>query len=103
MPNPGLNRPVTSVSALGSAPGAELLANHDELADVVGGVVGDEQQLADVRLAIAVRDLREQVDGLVVGEGFERRAVLAKRGDAVIPRGVATAARPSSASSRRAR
>lgn len=31
------------------------------MAAVVGGVVGDEQDLAEVTLAVAVRNLRQQV------------------------------------------
>jgi hypothetical protein len=36
--------------ALGSAPRAELLTHRDQLAEVVGVVVRDEEQLAEVRL-----------------------------------------------------
>src|SRR5687767_13072360 len=52
-------------------------------------MVGDEQELADVRLSGAVRDLREQVDRFVDRERLECRAILAERGDRVIPRLVA--------------
>src|SRR4051812_37432378 len=62
-------------TTLGSAPRAELLANRHELTEMVGVVIGDEQDLADVRLPITVRDLREQIDRLVLGERFECGAV----------------------------
>src|SRR5438876_677549 len=44
-----------------SLPGAEQAADDDELADVVGVVVGQEQHFAQEGLPLAVRDAGEQV------------------------------------------
>src|SRR4051812_17605565 len=83
-------RAVTAVDSrfptLGVAPCSQLPPNGHELPNVVRGVVGDEEDLADVCLAIAVRDLREQIDGLIHRERLERRAILTKRADRIFPR-----------------
>lgn len=44
-----------------SLPGSQRLPHHDQLADVIGVVVGNEQGLTQQRLSGAVRNGREQV------------------------------------------
>src|SRR5688500_594034 len=52
----------------GLLPVPEEASHQHHLADVVGVVVRDQEQLAEVRLAGALRNPREHVDGLVCGQ-----------------------------------
>ena len=45
----------------GLGPTGEEAADEDELADVVGIVVGEQESLAEERLVIGVRDGREEI------------------------------------------
>jgi hypothetical protein len=50
---------------------------------VIGRVVGDQQDLPQVRLAVAMRDLRREVDVGVRGQALECRAVLSIEAEAI--------------------
>ena len=65
---------------LRARPGAEQPAHHDQLAHVVGGVVDDQQDLAQVGLTGAVRDRGQQMDVPVRGEALQRPAIAAVAG-----------------------
>jgi gluconate 2-dehydrogenase gamma chain len=63
------------------APDAQLPSERDNLADMIGSVVGDEQQLAQVGLARAMRDRGDEIDLRVRRQPLERLAILADRRD----------------------
>ena len=46
----------------GLGPAGEETADKDELADVVGVVVSEQESLAEERLVVGVRDGREEID-----------------------------------------
>src|SRR5438034_761404 len=78
-------------------PRAEEPPHRNELADVIRVVIEHEYQLAQIRLARAVRDLREQIHLRVGGQPLQRSQIAAKRRDAGVPRraiGRRLAARP---------
>src|SRR3954452_17387813 len=64
---------------LGGAPRAQLLSHGHQLPQMIRVMVGHEQDLAKVRLAVAVRDLREQLDRLVHRQRFHCCTILTKR------------------------
>src|SRR5207244_5675030 len=66
-------------------PVAEALPNQHQLTDVVGVVIGHQEQLAQVCLSLAVGDAREEVDGGVFGQLLQGVAVAAERGQAFRP------------------
>lgn len=69
----------------GLFPCAEELADEDELADVVGVVVGGEQGLSQEGLAVAVGDFGVEVVGLIGDEGDEGLEVIAEGADGLVP------------------
>src|SRR5262249_62071450 len=69
----------------GLGPTGEEAADEDELADVVGVVVGEQESLAEERLVIGVSDGREEIGGSVFDFGGEFFQVSAKGADAFVP------------------
>src|SRR5262245_9036417 len=66
-------------------PRAERAAEHDQLAQVIGVVVGDQERLAENRLPIPVRDAGEQVRPGVGDQGLHGRKVGSEPGDTPVP------------------
>src|SRR5512146_2802238 len=66
-------------------PVPERSSRVHELSHVIRRVIGDEQQLAQVRLPLAVWDGREQVDGRVRRESLDRGEIILVRGEAAVP------------------
>ena len=66
-------------------PDAEQLAHEDELTDVIGGVIGDEHELAKIRLPGPVRDRGGKIDALVCGNALQRPTIATELGDALLP------------------
>jgi hypothetical protein len=66
-------------------PGAEEAAEEDELAEMVGGVVGDEEGFAEEVLAFAPPEGFIEVGAGVLDEGFEVFEVGVDRGDGLVP------------------
>ena len=59
-------------------PDAKAPAERDDLADVIRVVVGDQQNLAQVRLTGAVRNGRVQIDLRAHREALQRRPIAAE-------------------------
>ncbi len=68
-----------------SAPGAEQAPHRDQLPDVIGIVVGHQEQLPQEGLPAAVRDRGEQVGGGVERQGPKRLAVAAETVEGLVP------------------
>ena len=66
-------------------PGAEETAEDDEFAEVVGGVVGDEQGFAEKVLAVAPAEGFVEVGFGVFDEGDEVLEIGVDRGDGLVP------------------
>ncbi len=69
-------------------PVAEEAAQGDDLTDVVGVVIGDQQSLAQQRLAVAPGELDEEVARRILNQVAHRLEVPAKSLDAGLPRAV---------------
>ena len=68
-----------------SGPGGEEAADEDELAEVVGVVIGEEQGFVQQGLVVGVRDGGEEIGGRIFDFGGELLAVGAKGSDAFFP------------------
>jgi hypothetical protein len=66
-------------------PGAEEAAENDEFAEVVGGVVGEEESFAEEILAIAPPEGFEEVGVWTFDEGEELFEVAMDGGDGFVP------------------
>ncbi len=66
-------------------PCAEKAAQNDEFAEMIGGVVGDEQGFAEKILAVAPAEGLEEIGFGLADEGFEVFEVLANGGDGGVP------------------
>ena len=64
----------------------EYAAHEHQLAEVVGVVIGREQDLAEDGLAVAVRNLRVEVDGFIACEVDECAQISTELRDALVPR-----------------
>lgn len=64
----------------------QALEDNQELAHVIRIVVCDQQDFAEVSLALPVRNRREQIDLRVRGEFLHGLQVAAKSGDGAVPR-----------------
>ena len=71
-----ISHPRDARSASGGRPAAEQPPDENQLSHVICRVIGDEQQLTDVRLVFALRNPRAEVDGRIRGELLERGPVL---------------------------
>ena len=83
-------------------PDTEQAAEDDEFAEVVGGVVGDEESFAEEVLAFTPAEGLVEIDAGFLEEGFELGEIAADGGDGVIPGVTVWEARGQRASSRRA-
>src|SRR5206468_12738157 len=73
---------------LAGLPGAEQLPEKDDLAEVVGVMVGHEQRFAQERMlgpCLRVLDPREEIPLRVLHDFLHRRQVAAKRTHAFVP------------------
>ena len=68
-----------------SRPGGQEAADEDELADVVGVVVGEEERFVEERLVVGVRNRGEEIRGGIFDSGGEFFQVGAESGDAFVP------------------
>lgn len=68
-----------------SGPGGEETADEDELAEMVGVVIGEEKSFVQQRLVIGVRDGRKKIGCGIFDFGGELFQVGVKRSDAVLP------------------
>jgi hypothetical protein len=71
-----------------SSPCAKHAPDCDQFAEVVGIVVDDEDQLAQIGLTRAVRDAGEQIDFGIRGETLQRLEIAVERSDSGIPSAV---------------
>ena len=75
------------MSAKGRSPAlgpvAQRPPDHDQLSQVVGVVIGDEQGFAEDRLSVPVGDAGEQVGGRIVHQFLHRLQVVVLIGQGV--------------------
>jgi len=68
-------------AAARSFPDAELTAQRDDLADMIRGVVGDEQDFAQIGLSRAVRNRLKEIDAGIRRKPLQRLQVAVVAGD----------------------
>src|SRR5262245_50164228 len=69
-------------------PGAEGTADNNQLSQMVGVVVGNEESLSQDGLSVALRNRREQVRGRVSDQILHRLQIRTESLDASVPRGL---------------